>query len=412
MSLPKDVGTSLVRGVGAFIRAVPPQELPPALRRFQGFRPQTLLKHQDTLIGALDDADLRATILDWLNEMKPSLPKDDLEALQIAARRDDGWELELAARSTPAEPRPQADPSQRVASAIDRAASAIEKEKEKARRAREDLKRAKEDARKERDAQASQITGLKKELAEAATRNHEARGANDALVRAAATAKADADRSVRKAARALEKAEEDAAKARGELKDARRALTAALKAGDRLAARVEALEARLERLATVPAHAGEPKRKGKGRTPLPVPKGRLPSDPQTLDEWLSAPGVRLLIDGYNVTMAKGGFGDLRLETQRERLVTELTTLVAMKQVPTTVVFDGKDVGRHPARGKKGPVRVQYSKDEIADDHLVAVVQRSPGTPVVVVTSDRELRGRVEELGANVATSPQLLALIR
>lgn len=405
MSLPKDVGTSLVRGVGAFIRAVPPQELPPALRRFQGFRPQTLLKHQDTLIGALDDADLRARILDWLNEMKPSLPKDDLEALQIAARREDGWELELATRSTPAEPRPQADPSQR-------AASAIEKEKGKARRAREDLKRAKEDARKERDAQAAQITGLKKELAEAAIRDREARGANSALVRAAEAAKADADRSVRKAARSLEKAEEDAAKARGELKDARRALTTALKDGDRLEARVEALEARLERLATVPAHAGEPKRKGKARTPLPVPKGRLPSDPQTLDEWLSAPGVRLLIDGYNVTMAKGGFGDLRLETQRERLVTELTTLVAMKQVPTTVVFDGKDVGRHPARGKKGVVRVQYSKGEIADDHLVAVVQRSPGTPVVVVTSDRELSTRVEELGANVATSPQLLALIR
>ena len=143
-----------------------------------------------------------------------------------------------------------------------------------------------------------------------------------------------------------------------------------------------------------------------------MPKGRLPSDPQTLDEWLSAPTVRPLIDGYNVTMAKWEFGDLRLETQRERLITEIASLAAMKGVPTTVVFDGKDVGRHPARKKKGHVNVHYSKGEIADDHLVGLVQRSPETPVVVVTSDRELTERVEEHGANVANSPQLLSLLR
>ena len=303
----------------------------------------------------------------------------------------------------PPVPRTKTDP-------VARLTSELERERAKTKRAREDLKRAKDAATKEVDSQAKQIADLTRQLEAATAENNTAMEAARAGRAAAEAARTDADRSVRKAARSLEKAEADALKARSELKELRRELTSVTKERDRLEGRIGTLETRLERAKKVPGTT--PKARGKRRVPLPVPKGRLPSDPQTLDEWLSTPTVRLLIDGYNVTMAKGGFGDLRLETQRERLITEIASLAAMKGVPTTIVFDGKDVGRHPARKRKGQVNVHYSKGEIADDHLVGLVQRSPETPVVVVTSDRELTERVEEHGANVANSPQLLSLLR
>lgn len=398
-----DAETVLVGAVGAFVRSMPAQELPAALRRLQGFRPQTLLKHRAAVLAALDDAELRAKIIDWLDVVKPSLTKAELEILRIAALREEGWEEALSSRSAPPAPRRKTDPTARLA-------AELEREKSKLKRARDDLKRTKEIAARAGDARAAQIADLKKELDAARVAIESSAAAAAAGRQAAESARMEADRSVRKAARSLEKTEADAIRARTELKELRRELTAATKDRHRLEERVASLEARLERVPKGPAPASESG--SKRRVPLPVPKGRLPSDPQTLDEWLSTPDVRVLIDGYNVTMAKGGFGDLRLETQRERLITELAGLASMKGVPMTVVFDGKEVDRHPTRKKKGLVRVHYSKDEIADDHLVALVQRSPGTPVVVVTSDRELAGRVEKYGANVAGSPQLLSLLR
>jgi predicted RNA-binding protein with PIN domain len=59
------------------------------------------------------------------------------------------------------------------------------------------------------------------------------------------------------------------------------------------------------------------------------------------------------------------------------------------------------------------VRIEYSRpDEIADDHLIAKLEELPASPVIVATNDRELQQRSAALGATIATSDQLLALIR
>jgi rRNA-processing protein FCF1 len=65
------------------------------------------------------------------------------------------------------------------------------------------------------------------------------------------------------------------------------------------------------------------------------------------------------------------------------------------------------------RLERGAVAVEYSSpDEVADDHLVAMLEAAPAAPAVLVTNDRDLQERAGALGATIATSQQLLALIR
>jgi predicted RNA-binding protein with PIN domain len=143
-----------------------------------------------------------------------------------------------------------------------------------------------------------------------------------------------------------------------------------------------------------------------------VPKGRFEDAPETLGEWLR-PGVTLIVDGYNVTKAERGFGELELEVQRDRLIEETEKLARRKKVQGTIVFDGSEVPPGTSRRRKGTVRVEFSApDEIADDHIVALIEAMPPDPVVVVTNDRELQERARSLGATIARSDQLLALIK
>jgi predicted RNA-binding protein with PIN domain len=84
-----------------------------------------------------------------------------------------------------------------------------------------------------------------------------------------------------------------------------------------------------------------------------------------------------------------------------------------KSVPTTVVFDGSEVGPGTSRLARTRVRVEYSRaGEIADDHLMAKLASLPPDPVVLVTSDRELQERAGAEGATIASSAQLLDLAR
>jgi predicted RNA-binding protein with PIN domain len=66
----------------------------------------------------------------------------------------------------------------------------------------------------------------------------------------------------------------------------------------------------------------------------------------------------------------------------------------------TVVFDGSDVPG-PSRPRRPGVRVLFSAPgESADDVVVREVDALPlDMPVMVVSSDRELRRRVGALGA-------------
>jgi predicted RNA-binding protein with PIN domain len=153
-------------------------------------------------------------------------------------------------------------------------------------------------------------------------------------------------------------------------------------------------------------------RRPERREPLPVPGGRDADDPETLAAWMVMAGVLVLVDGYNVTKQERGFPDRSLEDQRTLLIDLCRRLARRWGAEITVVFDGADVEPVPTRVGVGAVGVVFTDaGRIADDEIVARVNAEPPErPVVVVTSDNELRERTAALGASVARSTALLGL--
>jgi predicted RNA-binding protein with PIN domain len=160
-------------------------------------------------------------------------------------------------------------------------------------------------------------------------------------------------------------------------------------------------------------HAARSARRGSSvvRRPLRMPRGLTAESPEGI-EWLVAEaGARVLVDGYNV--AKLGWPDEPLATQRERLLDVLDDLVCRRSSDIDVVFDGADIGPITP-GKRRQVRVRFSRaGELADDVLRALVRGvPPEQKIVVVTNDREVVDDVKSWGANVVRSEQLLSLAR
>jgi len=159
------------------------------------------------------------------------------------------------------------------------------------------------------------------------------------------------------------------------------------------------------------AGTGTARRPGR-RSPLAVPGGRGADDPETLAAWMGTDGVLVLVDGYNVTKHPLGFPDRDLEDQRTLLLDLCRRLARRFGAEVTVVFDGGTVGPLPTRLPLGPVEVVFTDPgRTADDEIVVRTNAAPPErPVVVVTSDNELRSRVTTLGATVTRSPALLGL--
>jgi predicted RNA-binding protein with PIN domain len=284
---------------------------------------------------------------------------------------------------------------------------ALQREAEKTAAAKEEARRVKESSRKSLADERAAGKELRRELGaarrEAAAHAAEAKAARAGAERVAADA-AKVERRAKKDVAAAEKREADAVQ---QLRALRKELSAARR-------RIAELEASLEKARQRRAPRPAPKEAPSGpRRPLPVPRGRFEDDPATLDAWLDAPGVHLLIDGYNVTKSAAGFPDLELPAQRERLIEQLEKLALRKGVPTTVVFDGSDIPPGTSRLRRARVRVEYSRPgEIADDHLIAKLASMPPHPVVLVTGDRELQERARAEGATIGAAAQLLELAR
>lgn len=405
--LPDDVSASLGRALGLFVRSVPRRELPSALRRLAGFRPQTLLRHRDELIASLEDPALRQRILEWLEDRPPRVTEGEADVLRLAAERPDGWIENLRARSRGSDTRARVEPAQQ------RLQRTLEEERARSRRAREEARAARAADRRELQKQRAHSARLDKELRDVRRQLEQAHAQLEDERRAAATRLEEAERRLRRAERALDGARAQSAELKAELKEERRR---ALEAARRVRELESASRRARTRERTDAAAPRPPRSRGsRERRPLPTPKGRFADDPETLDDWLSEYEVRLLVDGYNVTKAPGGYGELALGVQRQRLVDALERLARRRGVRATVVFDGDRLppGTVSGRRKASAVDVHYSRPpESGDDRLVALLDRLPAEPVIVVTDDRDLRDRVTELGATVARSSQLLALIR
>jgi predicted RNA-binding protein with PIN domain len=401
-SLPADVRSALLRGIGAYLRSGARAELPSELRRFAGFRQRTLQRHGVELLSALERPEPRARILEWLQDSH-GLRARECNLLREACERRDGWSERLTAAARASKhARAARGPEEELRSAL----AALSKERERARRARDDARRARAEARRGAQRETARQQALARELelarVELGLLRRELRTAESARSRAAL----EAERELRRLRRDRDRSQASAESLRAELRQAKKEITALERARSELGRK-------LERSDTSPApRTPRPRPRGR-RRPLRAPPGRMPDDVDTLDEWLEEDHVSLLVDGYNVTKAPGGFGALALAAQRERLTDSVERLARRRSVAATIVFDGSDVPRGTVRRHRGAVDVHYSRPpESADDHLVAVLEALPADPVVVVTSDRGLQERVRGLGATVASAQQLLGLIR
>ena len=181
------------------------------------------------------------------------------------------------------------------------------------------------------------------------------------------------------------------------------------------AARVERAAASLARsvdglLAEVPPEPmliDEASSDGAPRTPLALPGGVVADTVEGARWLLARPGVVLLVDGYNV--AKAAWPDDELEGQRTRLIRALDELVVRAGGTAEIVFDGPEDAAPAARQGTRSVGVRYSGGALADDVVVDLVDAYPADrPVVVVSSDREVREGGRARGATVIGADTLI----
>ena len=120
----------------------------------------------------------------------------------------------------------------------------------------------------------------------------------------------------------------------------------------------------------------------------------------------------LVVDGMNVigTRPDGWWRDRAGATRR--LLTRLQALRRVTGEPVTLVLDGRPLPDVP-EGDHDDVQVLYARRggrDAADDRLVEFLGEGDNPAgVTVVTSDRGLRARVQELGAPVVGATSLLA---
>lgn len=402
--LPDQIQRTLAKGIAAYVRATAATELPPAVAALKKTvqTPKGLARNRDRLLAVLDDDPLRARVLEWLEEGKPALSKSEAAALKLAAERPEGWidRLERVA--------PRASAKEKPAKDVRDLEQKLEREKEAHRRAREEVKRVKEAGRLATKAERDRSLRLDEEVSKLLDAIRE----RDSDLQAERAALARATKEVDRLKRKLRSDVDSARNQLRRLRDENRELKAKLTQLER-AAKASGKKNPKARTSTKKTSS----RRGP-RPVLDVPKGRLADAPETLEEWLRAPGVCLLVDGYNVTRSEAGYGHLSLEQQRDRLRAELKSLANRMKVPTTLVWDGAEVAPGTKRLSSGFFAEEYSapdrtgndKDR-ADRHIVALLKKMPPDPVVLATNDRALQDQAAAERATIATSSQLLALL-
>lgn len=238
-------------------------------------------------------------------------------------------------------------------------------------------------------------------------------------------------RTRRRLERAERRAEEAAARARvdqtrlADVPVRLEELAAELRAG--MGAPVSAGEA--ERPPGTATGAGAPRRRTVDRASMPafplpgvrpaepgrpcrMPSGLVQESPRGVWSLLAVEDLRVLIDAYNVTKDPAGRPLLDLEAQRAWLLGLLGGLAPRVGARFRLVVDATERELPRAPVPKG-VRVTFSEgDETADDRLLAIVAALPSAaPVLVVSSDREVRDGAVALEANVVRSSSFLAAV-
>jgi len=169
----------------------------------------------------------------------------------------------------------------------------------------------------------------------------------------------------------------------------------------------------LDRVAASRRPGVDPPPSSERREPVPLPPGLRDDAVDVVDHLLRAPGMLLLVDGYNVSMV--GWPDVPVREQRRRLLIALEEKALRTAAPIEVVFDGVQVEASGVRGRARPlVRVRFSPPGVEADDVVLdmVAQLPPHRPVTVASSDKRVREGARALGANLLHSRQLVAALR
>lgn len=386
--------------------------LPPALRRVAEFAPARRARlGTGAITAALADDDFR-----------------DRVAAQVGTRPLDGEAAERAALAWLLRPEGWEDVLETAGAELAERDRSGEREEAEAARLRQRLEQAEQTLREVRaahkvqvDEQKAEIATLRRRLGEARAGERAAREEAESAVRAvdgvraeSESAAAAADKEVRRLRAQVERAEAELSAgrraARSEREDvslrARMLLDTVLEAAGGLQRELAlppvsgAPADRLERELT---EAGAP-----AETSTAVPGG---ATPVMLEQYLTLPRARLLVDGYNVT--KLAWPESSLEAQRTRLLAALAPVVARTGAETTVVFDAASSTTRPVLRVPRGVKVLFSPEGvIADDVLRDLVAAEPrGRMVVVVSSDRAVATDVARAGARAVASDALLALL-
>lgn len=126
---------------------------------------------------------------------------------------------------------------------------------------------------------------------------------------------------------------------------------------------------------------------------------------------METPGERLVVDGMNVIGSRPDGWWRDRDAAVRRLLAGLRSLAAQGGTPVILVLDGRPI-EELGEGRHAGVVVRYARRggrDAADDRIVGLVEADDApASLVVVTADRELRERVEALGASTSGPRDLL----
>lgn len=423
--LPPAVRGRVVTLAADGLGALPADEVPAGLKAFWRFTPTRRAKLAATPIASALETDpvFRQRVAERVRKAVPGLARalDDgvvpaaADPLEVAAvaylLRPPGW------------PSLVAEAVESISAATSTAASAHAQEsvtrlQEQLGAVRAQGRSELERLRGELQAAKAEVSELRRKLGESReTTRHakaEADQARDVLEQQrahATTAAAATDSELRRLRSRLAEADAALETARRTVREGRTLEDARLRL--LLDTVIEAAQG-LRRELALPPTAVRPADVVAGVIPAPtgvddiVGRGLEPDDPAVLDQLLALPQVHLIVDGYNVT--KSGYGGVTLEAQRQRLVTGLAALAARSRAEVTCCFDGAALEGVPSVVQPRGVRVRFSEPGVTADELIRrLVRAEPvGRPVVVVSSDREVRDGVRRAGARAVPSSALL----
>ena len=390
-------------------------QLPAALRPYAGFTAQALGEgkgYQAVVRSLVADARLREAVGRTADEalwrQAEGAPLADLaaagpERAAVALLARGRWEDlgALSANVRAAQPEREPEPAQ-PRTVIDDTASRNEltiarRERDEARRRATAAEQRLARVTAERDGLRTEVAALKRDLAAADQRAV----AESARIR---------DRLARLQRRASD------AQARARTEDSRLAVlagelervAAALRDGPEDPPPASAAAATQAPAISIPRGVAPATR---GR-PCTLPPGITPAHSAAFHALLAVEGIEVILDGYNVTKDLRGVPAADLRDQRAWLERLVGGAGAAHGRRMTIVFDGEGTRTSAVAGNRLVRSVFTAEGEIADERIVTIVASLPeDTPVVVVSSDREVRHACEELGANVVASGVFLQAV-